>query len=428
MGEGGRNGDLDNKAGGTEPSSGRPRPEELLLERLQQQQLQQQAQAHEAGATQPKRRQASYSNDPASSSSIISDSDIKDTPTSLVLTTHHASVDSKGNDREWCVSSLPVLGSKSVNAEELQRLLAEEEWGGIVATSNRAWDAWRGAVQRCERRFKGPPRTNYPDTPFFLLSSKSAAAFRQPLPNLPEEWVPKANKVYGAPPKRGAPKPPPSKAGASGEEPSAGEALGEYILGWLQRRRDATRPAGDADDVGSSPLLTKPLLLLQGDKSLTALPDFLKANSIPFQPIEVYATSADQTLQANLRRLQIMYESLDADEDGVPTTSAPGKPDWVVFFSPSGVEYSRELLEELGWFPSNDNQHPRLITLGNTTGAHLREKYGFKTALASSPEAPGALVLIAESADPQGIKQALTLAEATGGSRQDETSSAQVEG
>lgn len=408
-----------------------PRPEELLLERLQQQHRQQaEAQAHEASAANRRaaspqrnysRRQPSYSTSLANetTSSALGQ---KPTAASLVLTTHHASVDATGADREWCVSSLPVLGSQNVNSEQFEQWIAEQEWGGVVATSNRAWDAWRDAVKTCRQNLASSPshpRTIYSDTPFFLISSRSAATFRQTLPETSDRWVPKANKVYGAPPKKGAKAS--QTGGATGADTTAGEALGEYILGWLQRRRDAASTSSDGE--GSSiPLLSKPLLLLQGDKSLAALPNFLEAHSIPFRAIQVYETCADQALASNLSRLQIMYQSLDDDDDEQHgqngsaidgSDESPSKPDWIVFFSPSGVDYSRQALDSFGWFPRNDTaRRPRLVTLGSTTGNHLKEQYGFSVAAGEDADSDS-LVVVATSADPQGIKDALDRVEAT---------------
>lgn len=361
-----------------ESSSTLPRPEEVLLERLQQQSIKQ-AESANVRTTSPRIKSAELGLGRASSKPNVP-------PAPFVLTTHHTSSDpATGTEREWCVTSLPVIGGKTVNTDQLQTLLAEEEWGGVVATSNRAWDAWKETVQELGSTHTTPPKTCYPDTPFFLISSRSAAAFRQPLEHLPKAWVPKANKVYGAPPTKKA-KP------TSGETASAGEALGEYILGWLTRRRDAT-----ADGQADSPLLSKPLLLLQGDKSLPALPQFLAYHSIPFRTLEIYATCADQSLQSNLSRLSIVYESLEVDYNEGDANSA--RPDWVVFFSPSGVEFSREALEELNWFPlQKANAPPRYITLGNTTGAHLKERYGLEE---------GEMVGVASTADPQGVKEAL---------------------
>ncbi|CAO1638187.1 unnamed protein product [Sympodiomycopsis kandeliae] len=392
-----------------------PRPEEVLLERLQQQQ---QAQLQEANLQRrdTSRRdhsqtKPSYSATTTTSTGGGSSSNPESSSTSLVLTTHHSSVDSQGQGREWCVTSMPVLGSQSVNRDTFQTMLAEEEWGGVVATSNRAWDAWKDAVKQCSKR-SSRSKTNWPDTPFFLISSRSAATFRQELDKLPNEWIPKANKVYGAPPKKGGSKP--TASSSTNNETSAGEALGEYILGWLTRRRDASHPTtteGTPSDE-PSPLLEKPLLLLQGDKSLAALPSFLESHRIPYKNIEVYSTCADRALLSNLHKLQIMYQSLSSEEDDNLMT-LEAVPDWITFFSPSGVDYSYPALKELGWFPDikSNSARPRIVTLGNTTANHLKEKYGFVIAGSQESQGSAAEILVATSADPQGIKEALDRAE-----------------
>ena len=154
-----------------EPSNGKARPEELLLQALQKQQQPQPPPPNlraSGRASSPQRnytrQQPSYGSD-ASSVTVPSASS---QGSSLVLTTHHIGWQelsfvqaskmglSEGSvDREWCVTSLPVLGSESVNGEQVEEWLEEGDWGAVVATSNRAWDVWRERAIRCGRKGKG---------------------------------------------------------------------------------------------------------------------------------------------------------------------------------------------------------------------------------------------------------------------------------
>lgn len=330
------------------------------------------------------------------------------------------------------------------------------------------------------------PVTNFQSIPFFLISSRAAANFRSTtLQGLAIEYAPPPTKVYG---------PPPSASSATkskkegdeeqgtdlGDKGSAGQALGEYIVGWYERRRE---PGSD-----TGPLTAKPLLILQGDKSLTALPSVLIESKIPCDSIVVYETCADDNIAKNADRVGNLLRDLAWNErsgtnsrrgsgasmgsssggtkatlPGGPLTSlrsepavsspkeerapqhqseATGaaaaedtsqttiealsnlsrRPDWIVFYSPSGVDFAVEALRSRGWFPPSETtegsdlfhsskiSYPHYLALGPTTAAHLREKYRI-------PEASGHATLpVAEKPEPAGVKDAILKAEAEMGS------------
>lgn len=251
------------------------------------------------------------------------------------------------------------------------------------------------------------PTTNWQQTPFFLISPRAAATFRSStLEGLPTEWAPSATKAFGCPANA-------KNQGADAEGKGAGEALGQYIVGWLQRRAapapsSATSASGEQAPATARP----PLLLLQGDKSLPALPDILAKNDIPFETIRVYETCEDPSLEDNLNRLQLFYTGLgihDVEEEAtlllnsaedvsleLQAPSGVARPDWIVFFSPSGVDYSARHLRALEWLPpalaaneeakasdgekgSTSMDYPRYVALGPTTAKHLRDQYGLYT-------------------------------------------------
>lgn len=349
--------------------------------------------------------------------------------------------------------------------------------------------------------FLPAPKTNYPETPFFLISSRSAATFRSTtLPDVPSLWAPKANKVYGAPPVKGGGKKD-GPGGGNGDK-AAGEALAEYIIGWLERRR-STAASAEGSGGADLPLIAKAILLLQGDKALPALPRALDAQKIPYESIVVYATCEDRFLMSNLDRQKAIYECLssgeeveldggaegeadgdgdvdgegDAEGDGEGHVSASQReahedqtgivatPDWIVFFSPSGVDYCAPHLVRMGWFPdtgtgpSTDEgtgtgtekgtgtgtgtgtgmgkgerrpslsfsarTRPHYVALGPTTAAHLKERYGLVEGPRAGAPAPMAVAagadgaeakaegraqfdfVTAASPDPQGVREAV---------------------
>lgn len=275
------------------------------------------------------------------------------------------------------------------------------------------------------------PATDFPNTPFFLISSRAAAIFRSDtLEGVPGPFAPKINKVFGAPPVKG------SKASeGKGGDASAGITLGEYILGWLRRRKDAA-PAttSDSESRCEPPLLAKPILLLQGDKSLPALPSFFEENGLPYKTIVVYETCEEKNLAANLSRLKDVYDGLGWKAKRSPSSrkgsmspvairkelvgiaaAAPqqpqgeieviqtdqGRPDWIVFFSPSGVEYASRHLKALGWFPPPGLAAPHCLALGPTTAKHLEETY-------SLDEAKGDWA-VATVPEPKGVKEGIDI-------------------
>lgn len=291
---------------------------------------------------------------------------------------------------------------------------------------------------------------------------------------MPKEWTPSAAKAFGCPANA-------KNQGADAEGKGAGEALGQYIVGWLQRRA-ASAPPTSTPTTGEQPPTPArpPLLLLQGDKSLPALPDVLSKNDIPFETIRVYETCEDPSLEDNLNRLQLFYTGLgihgdeqeatlllnSAEDDNVELSASTegARPDWIVFFSPSGVDYSARHLRTLGWLPpvsptegdtnTRDTQDsayvgfPRYVALGPTTAKHLRDQYGLyteadlananggslappsapeeeatvpesngksnghdngiaKTAKIRSPAMGRACVFVATSTDPKGVREAI---------------------
>ncbi len=105
--------------------------------------------------------------------------------------------------------------------------------------------------------------------------------------------------------------------------------------------------------------LEAPLLFLAGNLRRSELPGALRTHDIPFEEITVYETH----IRTDLPRPNPL-------------------PDWMVFFSPSGVEAAWRSFGHLS---------TSLLALGPTTAAALREKGVKPDAVASSPTPEGIL-------------------------------------
>lgn len=103
----------------------------------------------------------------------------------------------------------------------------------------------------------------------------------------------------------------------------------------------------------------KPLLFLSGNRRRDTLPDRLNSANISFEELVVYETHLR-------RRLEWPFDPEDA-------------PEWVVFFSPSGIEAVQED-DRIPW------EHLRTAAIGSTTAGALRERGWIVDAVAEAPE------------------------------------------
>ena len=166
--------------------------------------------------------------------------------------------------------------------------------------------------------------------------------------------------------------------------PRAADALSGYDLGgWHGKPTFAVGPATavrtrhlglrtEGEQAGSAAALADaiiakppaaPLLFICGDRRRDVLPDRLRAAGISFEACVVYRTTGDASV---LRR---------ALED---------RPEWLVFFSPSGVEAALEC-DGLSW------NSVALAAIGPTTARALRAA-GYPPAAVAAAPTPEALV------------------------------------
>lgn len=429
------------------------------------------------------------------------------------LTTHHLSSepdDVAGTSadtsdeipkREFCVTSLTILGHRTVNIDQLVDKILEgsEDTGngrkpfrGAVITSQRAVEAWmEAAVIAAEQIRSGKEtKTNWPRTPVFAVGPATAEALRAAAK---QTILPlRTSLVMGG--------------GATG----TGEALANYIIRHFNGPQGAA--PGDSLEVNAD---EPPLLYLSGDKNAPTIPDMLSSASPPIQvqQLMVYETClhpqfvhACSTLSRSLppapqsrpgsrrssragsssstRRPSVgslfgggIGAALERKRSGgasdygqkptglnhsnhsmsgstgpaltamTPFASTPEqqhtpeflaspledmeippldtdiglgtgtgtKPDWIVFFSPSGIQYALEDLQKRKWLPgpytfdaekqqyAKDSPesarrkekwlsmgppegYPRLAVIGPTTKRWVRQNLGFQPdAVAASP-------------------------------------------
>ncbi|GMF16337.1 unnamed protein product [Phytophthora lilii] len=114
-----------------------------------------------------------------------------------------------------------------------------------------------------------------------------------------------------------------------GDDAGSADVLAEYL------HQDGVLPAHCKE---------KPMMFLCGDKRRDALPDSFRSRGLPLEELVVYQTCAVQNVEF-------------PDECKVP--------DWIVFFSPSGLKVVKDLA--LPW------QSIRKAAIGKTTAAALHE-------------------------------------------------------
>lgn len=134
-------------------------------------------------------------------------------------------------------------------------------------------------------------------------------------------------------------------------------------------RRIGFNPTGEGS--GSAEMLSeyivhqdfeRPLLFLCGNRRRDTLPALLSAHGVPFEELCVYASEERAELSLAARPL----------------------PDWVVFFSPTGVMV---VLHDGGW----DLAKVRIAAIGETTAVAVRVR-GYRVGATAAEPTPDALV------------------------------------
>ncbi|KAJ9075771.1 uroporphyrinogen-III synthase [Entomophthora muscae] len=213
---------------------------------------------------------------------------------------------------------IQVLADKAENKSELNARIAninDTSIWGVVSTSKRASFAFKAALQ--------------------TLTEDSRTDCIQ----ITEYWK---NKVYFAPGKASArPFLDISLQVQGYETTSDASTLAKFIIQYIEEL-----PAEEKKKIQS-----KKLLFLTGDKTRDELGSALSAASIPVEQLQVYSTYPNPNLTAMLE---------------VAQNNIINKFDWVVFFSPSGVDLALPMLSSSpNWI------NTKVAAIGNTTKSHL---------------------------------------------------------
>uniref|UniRef100_V5EF40 Tetrapyrrole biosynthesis uroporphyrinogen III synthase domain-containing protein n=1 Tax=Kalmanozyma brasiliensis (strain GHG001) TaxID=1365824 RepID=V5EF40_KALBG len=303
--------------------------------------------------------------------------------------THHLSypADANGNEIEieYCVTSFPILAHKFVNQDLLidrllhgtkaQEDLARSAYRGMIVTSQRAVEAYISAgvkaqdILRSQSKTSSSSPTQWTRVPFFAVGPATSSALRT-VPLAP--WL-RPRLVMG------------------GEATGTGETLARYVI-----RHFSSPSILDQNSDLLSAEQAPPLLYLVGDKNASTIPDMLSSAHVPSVGTPLGVSTMTSTETAANKRLDSL--AIPAAAGGSPqlmaspATIEPGvinpieeesvlkmlrskvnnvsggsgsnsgalqriaRPDWVVFFSPSGVNYALEEFRRRRWMPPDFRQ------------------------------------------------------------------------
>ena len=113
----------------------------------------------------------------------------------------------------------------------------------------------------------------------------------------------------------------------------------------------------------------KPLLYPCGNLRRDTLSEKLRTEGFSLEEIVVYETVKSKTVEANVEKLVELH----------------GEPKYIVYFSPSGVQYTTQLFEKGILQKDNTN----FIAIGSTTESELRKRSMTVAATANSPSHTG---------------------------------------
>eukprot|EP01122_Echinamoeba_exundans_P003838 TRINITY_DN13894_c0_g1_i1.p1 TRINITY_DN13894_c0_g1~~TRINITY_DN13894_c0_g1_i1.p1 ORF type:complete len:286 (-),score=35.65 TRINITY_DN13894_c0_g1_i1:368-1225(-) len=238
----------------------------------------------------------------------------------------------------WNCTFVPVLSFNFINQEGLKEAIKDmNAYSGLILTSQRAAVALADTLAK--QKLSLPAIT-----PIFAVGEATAAAARKALDGAPNEIV--IGGDYAA-------------------------KLADEIV----RRHLNTAFEG-------------PLLFLSGNIRRDDLPTALRQAKIPFTELCVYETKT----QTSGDDRKIHGESKEDGFNGVPVSSSP---EWVAFFSPSGVESFLQM------YPYSDQEsciwrRIKLAAIGKTTAADMISRGAWLKphVVAAAPSAPSLLEAI----------------------------------
>ncbi|CAG8796624.1 26964_t:CDS:2, partial [Dentiscutata erythropus] len=218
---------------------------------------------------------------------------------------------------------LPVLSPVFVNIEELSKILKngpEKKYWGIVVTSQKAVKglklAWNDAFNDVtEVDSLSKEKASWKNLPFFVVGKATSKV---------------ADDL---------------KFNTLGLNSGNAESLAEYIIQFHSQHNTQNFHQNEL-----------PLLFLTGDKRLDKLPTRLSQAGIKLEELLVYETKPDENFSIELENIVKKDKQID----------------WIVFFSPSGVDVALKNLMKLDLWKT-----VKIASIGKTTGSYL-EKCGIK--------------------------------------------------
>jgi len=239
---------------------------------------------------------------------------------------------------------LPVLGHQLSNQDALREILTSGSYTGVIFTSQRAVEAWGQAVKGCSRQ-------EWDRIPSYVVG----AATRQALLDLQSDMVPSGDLVLG------------------GEETGRAELLGQYMVKKLEGRESVEK-----------------LLYLVGDKRRDILSVMLAKAGLVVQEVTVYETTMADGFP---RQLETILKS------------KAGGNIWIVFFSPSGAQYTIPTLQSCVGAEDGHldevlhRQNIRLAAIGPTTAEYLQQTVSLSVAAECQYPTAESLTLALRHAD-----------------------------
>ena len=326
------------------------------------------------------------------------------------LMTHHM-YSTESNQREFCITSFPILTHQTVHINELEGIIhrvheRSTSFDGIVLPSQRAAQAYHDTCIRVYQQMASQGNHNnlsntssaWSNMPFYVVGPATAKYVR-------EMTVPTAFK--------------PSHV--RGEQAGNAESLARDVI--LKDIHTLGKPCE--------------FLYLVGDKRSSSLLDTLRAHHAPaaLHELLVYETSKHPRFEANcallerdlpehmstasssrpssfssqLRREGLVmtgYEPVAAEHEletdlwlRPPIQSAesfqspqPAQPNWIVFFSPSGGNYALPELTQRRWIvPFEREMGSKVACIGATTAQWVRQNLGFEPHAIAARPTPDAL-------------------------------------
>ncbi|KAJ3294581.1 hypothetical protein HK104_003476 [Borealophlyctis nickersoniae] len=198
---------------------------------------------------------------------------------------------------------VPVLEHAPRNGDKLMDIIQHpEHYSGLIATSRRALETLKIALEECQGDGTSVATSAWSQKPIYVVGKSTGSLARD--------------------------------------------------LGFSPRGEDSGTADGLADLIVNEPKTDKPLLFLVGDKRRDVLPHRLTQAGVSYDELLVYETQPSSTfptdLETQLRNLP------------------DGSVDWVVFFSPSGVDVALPSLQGTSWW-----SWTRIAAIGPTTGRYL---------------------------------------------------------